>query len=165
MAQRSAEELLADWSSGLEAVLYDREVEEAIREVRQLRTEKSMSWHYLGHTSKLSLGLPELRPTGQQGLQPYWLHQPALPDRAGKLLCIQICIVGSFKYINSTSDETQECGHHKCHSHRFYQGHRVANSLRAWSHGIRLLLDSDRWWPRLQPLNVVTTFSKTHCEK
>ena len=43
MAQRSAEELLADWSSGLEAVLYDREVEEAIREVRQLRTEKSMS--------------------------------------------------------------------------------------------------------------------------
>jgi len=42
MAQRSAEELLADWSSGLEAVLYDREVEEAIREVRQLRTEKSM---------------------------------------------------------------------------------------------------------------------------
>jgi len=67
MAQRSAEELLADWSSGLEAVLYDREVEEAIREVRQLRTEKSMPWHiiYVGHTSKLSLGLPQLRPTGQ----------------------------------------------------------------------------------------------------
>ena len=37
MAQRSSEELLADWSS--EAVLYDREVEEAIREVRRQRAE------------------------------------------------------------------------------------------------------------------------------
>ena len=35
MAQRSSEELLADWSSELEAVLYDPEVEEAIREVSE----------------------------------------------------------------------------------------------------------------------------------
>ena len=34
--QREAEELVADWSSDLEAVLYHPEVEEAIREVRML---------------------------------------------------------------------------------------------------------------------------------
>lgn len=35
MAQRSSEDLNADWSSELEAVLYDPEVEEAIREVSE----------------------------------------------------------------------------------------------------------------------------------
>lgn len=33
MADRDAEELVAEWSSDLEAVLYQPEVEEAIREV------------------------------------------------------------------------------------------------------------------------------------
>ena len=35
MAQRSLEDLNADWSSKLEAVLHDPEVEEAIREVSE----------------------------------------------------------------------------------------------------------------------------------
>lgn len=32
--EREADELVAEWSNDLEAVLYDSEVEEAIREVR-----------------------------------------------------------------------------------------------------------------------------------
>ena len=36
MAERESEELLAEWQSDLEAVLYAPEVEEAIQEVRPL---------------------------------------------------------------------------------------------------------------------------------
>ena len=44
MAERESEELLAEWQSDLEAVLYAPEVEEAIQEVRPLKSVRGCAF-------------------------------------------------------------------------------------------------------------------------
>lgn len=74
--QREAEELVADWSSDLEAVLYHPEVEEAIREVRMLDHSSPSPLAETGMLQRLPApfllrlpGVPDLRPSGQQRLR------------------------------------------------------------------------------------------------
>ena len=60
------DEMLAEWSRDLEAVLYEQEVEEAIREVCPPFTTAPLESFLL---SSRRAGVPHVRPTRQQRLR------------------------------------------------------------------------------------------------